>query len=171
MAETERTLAALQALLADNTTQAISAQDLRDLMITALGGYASISVDAGSAAQALTSTPAVLVAFDTAGPAQGAAGSLGPDQITIGVAGVYLVGFSASLSASIATLLDLELFVAAAKQAGFSSRVDAGTSLAAASFGGLVTLAAGVVLDVRGSVAPNASVTIRHAHLSAKRVG
>lgn len=37
MADTVRTLSALQTLLADNTTQGISPQDLRDFLISAVG--------------------------------------------------------------------------------------------------------------------------------------
>jgi len=37
MADTIRTLSALQTLLADNTSQGISPQDLRDFLITAVG--------------------------------------------------------------------------------------------------------------------------------------
>lgn len=173
MAETERTFAELQTLLADNTTQAISAQDLRDLMVTALGGYASIYVDGGAVAQSLTSTAAKLTAFTAAGPARGAAGSHANDDITINVDGLYRVSMSASLFASVATLVDLELFKGGVKESGFSARVSAPASsgVVVASFDGLVSLSNGDVLDVRGTVAPDADVTIRHAHFSVKRVG
>jgi hypothetical protein len=171
VAETERTLAELQALLADNTTQDISAQDLRDLMISALGGYASLYVDAGVVAQALTATPALLTAFTAIGPEHGAAAAHAADTITVGVAGNYEVTLTASLTASVSTVLDLALYVGVAAKAGFSARVAAGTSSVGAAFSGLVALAAGDVLKLYTSCAPNASVTIRHAHLAIKRVG
>ena len=44
MGETQRTLADLRILLADNTTQQISAQDLRDLMETLRNGHGEISL-------------------------------------------------------------------------------------------------------------------------------
>ncbi len=44
MAETQRTLAALRTLLADNTTNQISAQDLRDMMETLRAGHGEISI-------------------------------------------------------------------------------------------------------------------------------
>ena|SRR3989304_5617685 len=46
MADTVRTLSALQALLPDNTTKAISAQDLRDLLISAVGSLYGRAVSA-----------------------------------------------------------------------------------------------------------------------------
>lgn len=44
MADTVRTLSALQTLLADNTTGAISPQDIRDLLITAVGSMFAVPV-------------------------------------------------------------------------------------------------------------------------------
>ena len=100
MAETERTFAELQLLLADNTTQAISAQDLRDLMVSVLGGYAMLFVENNVATQALDATPAVVTAFDTIGPQKGAAASFANNTITIGAAGDYEVHVSLSLEVS-----------------------------------------------------------------------
>jgi hypothetical protein len=46
MADTVRTLSALQALLPDNTSKAISAQDLRDVLISAVGSLYGRAVSA-----------------------------------------------------------------------------------------------------------------------------
>jgi hypothetical protein len=50
MAETQRTVAEILALLADNTTQAISPQDERDAFVTGRSGYGQIYVPATDAA-------------------------------------------------------------------------------------------------------------------------
>ena len=44
MGETQRTIAELQALLPDNSTKKISAQDLRDLMATLRSGHGEITI-------------------------------------------------------------------------------------------------------------------------------
>lgn len=49
MADTERTLSALQTLLADNTSGAISAQDLRDFLVSAAPRVASYYISSSSA--------------------------------------------------------------------------------------------------------------------------
>ncbi len=47
MADTVRALSALQTLLADNTSRAISPQDLRDAIYSALGAVPSVAKSAG----------------------------------------------------------------------------------------------------------------------------
>ncbi len=49
MGETQRTLAALRVLLADNTTEEISPQDLRDLMETLRNGHGGMYVSTDAA--------------------------------------------------------------------------------------------------------------------------
>jgi len=49
MADTRRSLSALQTLLADNTTGAISPQDVRDLLVSASPPYGSIYVSTAAA--------------------------------------------------------------------------------------------------------------------------
>ncbi len=171
MAETERTFAQLQTLLADNETEDISEQDLRDMMVSALGGYASLYVDGGVAGQALVAAVAKLTAFAAVGPERGAAASHADDQITIGVAGNYEVTLTASLTAAVTTVLDVQLFVDTVAEAGFSSRVTADVASVDIGFSGIVALDAGAVLELRAGVVPDTTVTIRHAHLSVKRVG
>lgn len=171
MAETERPFTTLQTLLADNTTKAISPQDLRDAIVSALGGYASIYVDANTTAQAITATPAKLAAFASAGPARGATGDVANDKLTAGVAGDYLLVCRLSLSANTPTELDAALFKGGVALGGFAARAAVGTDVVNLTISGLASLALADEVDLRLSCSPNASVTVRAAHLALKRIG
>ena len=52
MTDTARSLTALQTLLADNSAGDISAQDLRDMLVSILGVYGGLYCTAGASAQA-----------------------------------------------------------------------------------------------------------------------
>lgn len=109
MADTERTTAALQALLADNTSGAIGPQDLRDLLASCLGGYAGLLLSiAGSPAAPLTLTTMdqVLTQYNAVSAQSsdlftgGCSADAGTGKITIGQTGLYHVGFFASCRVS-----------------------------------------------------------------------
>lgn len=93
MADTIRTRAAILALLADNNSGNISAQDLRDAIVSIWGVMSSLYVQSGSTPQSVGTTPAVLQAWATAGPAAGLTPSTADNKITIGslADGTYLV--------------------------------------------------------------------------------
>ena len=92
MADTQRKLADLQTLLADNTTKQISPQDLRDALVTTLGAYGSIHCNDGSASQSVgTSTKVVVNQFTANGAASGVTPDHANDKLTVGIAGDYFV--------------------------------------------------------------------------------
>jgi hypothetical protein len=64
MSDTVRVLSALQTLLADNTNRAISPQDLRDFLVSAVGDQYGRAVSTG---QALTLDDCVIAATGGAG--------------------------------------------------------------------------------------------------------
>jgi hypothetical protein len=173
MAETERDFATLQAQLADNTTKAITPLRLRDLMVSALGGFSSLYVDGGSAAQALTGTFSKLTPFDTGGPSRGATADTTNDELTINTAGQYFVTLDLALDATVQTDIDVELRADAVKIVGSGTKrtIAMAPAISALSIAGIFTLAAGQKISVYGKVNPNASVTIRHGRFVAKRVG
>jgi len=174
MAETERTFAELQALLATNGAEDISAQDLRDLMVTALGGYAMLGVVGNATPQALTAVPAKVVAFDTAGPERGCASSVPNSQITVGAAGDYNVTWHTSALTSVAgaSIVEVVLYADAVAVVLLHSHRDfSPNSPGSFSFAGIATLAAGAVLEVRATATPDKSTTFEDAQLTVKRVG
>lgn len=105
MADTARTTAALLALLADNSTGDISAQDLRDMLATLLDhGEQSLTIAGSTVTMSAVGTTPTLVnvanatADATSVVTGGLASVLGSTfAITPGVTGTYMLGFSASI--------------------------------------------------------------------------
>jgi len=88
MADTQRTLAALLALLADNTSGDISPQDLRDAVVTVFANYADIRTTSSTNFTATTTWTKLPFAADglSAGCVTANAAS---DRISVTVTGVY----------------------------------------------------------------------------------
>ena len=171
MAETERTWTALQALLADNTAEAISPMDLRDAIISCLGGYASLYVNDSVTTQAIVAAPAKVTCWTGVGAQRGAAADPATDRIVVGVSGDYMLTLTSSLKANIGTDLVLYLYKNGLAVTGAKSRVRADTTELMCSLALAVTLAAGDIIEMYASCAPNANVTFVDAHLSLKRIG
>jgi hypothetical protein len=107
MPDTIRTRAALLALLGDNTTEDISPQDMRDVLVTLHGVYGDLLITAGAAAQgSISTTPAKVTGWDTDGLSAGTTPDHATDNdISVGSDGVYDVRFSLSVSAATASAL------------------------------------------------------------------
>lgn len=174
MPDTERSKAALLAThFPDNSSGAIKAQDLRDFVASALGGYASIYAASAAGAQLLGTTPAKLTGFAANGPSSGATPDHANDQITIGVTAVYWVSFAASVSGDAATYT-VKLYKGANPEGSLldSCKPAAGTDVEKLCFAGPVSLSAGDVLTVYGEADSSAkNLTIRSATLAVRRIG
>ena len=106
MADVARSRAANIANFPDNTVGANSAQDQRDFIASAFGCYGELRVTAGVTAQAgIGVAPAKMTGWDTNGAAQDTTPDHTADEITVDVAGTYLVLLLLSLSALTATAL------------------------------------------------------------------
>lgn len=175
MADTQRSLVALQSLLADNSTGDISPQDLRDFLVSALGGYASMHCAAGSIAQTADITAAALTCWNGNGSASsGVTPDHANDRVTVSVAGDYLVTFAASLRATAGRTVKLQLRQNGVAVAGASAEFNAQatTDIACLTATRVVTCAASDVLTVYISAsADGTNVTVSEASLSIKRVG
>ena len=105
MADTLRTRAQLLALLADNITGEISAQDLRDMLVSVMGIYGIITMAANVTGQALTAdTPAKLINWEADGLGIGCTPDFANSQITIDNTGVYRITAFVSLKSDSAAL-------------------------------------------------------------------
>jgi hypothetical protein len=151
MADTRRTLAAILALLADNTAGDISPQDLRDFVISAMGEYASIYVSGGVTAQTVSGTPAKMTGFAANGISAGATPDHTNDQITIGTAGDYQIDFQlGSFTGTNGSTVTLNIYVNGATSSippivrALSNPAAAGSGVT----GGQLTLAASDVVTV-----------------------
>jgi len=95
MSDTARPLSTLLSNFADNTSGSITAQMLRDAMVSILGEFGMIYRNAGDSVS-LTTTPSKLATFDTTGSLGGNVTS-GTTKLTVGTTGTYRVTFSAAL--------------------------------------------------------------------------
>ena len=150
MADTQRTLAALLVLLADNVTGDISPQDMRDLLVSVLGGYGSIFVHGGSTAQTgIKSTPVKLTGFYTNGISSGTTPDHTTDDITISVAGDYLVSGALSFIGSSNSTFDIDIYInSTTTNYGFERKLGTGTDVGSGPLQGLITCAANDKISV-----------------------
>lgn len=103
MADTIRTKAAILALLADNASQDISPQDLRDAIVSIFGVYGFLYVTNGSTAQTgIGTSPALMTGLITAGAGGGTTPNGTSKRIVIdsGSDGVYGFLFFCSFAGS-----------------------------------------------------------------------
>ena len=98
MADTPRSLSDLLVLLADNTTGDISPQDTRDVLVSTLGVYGSITCFDASTQQDNPDTGALLTCFTDNGNANGVTPDHTNDSLTIDVAGNFDVYCQVSFS-------------------------------------------------------------------------
>lgn len=150
MADTAKTWAEIQALLADNTAGEISPQDLRDAILSCLSGYGHISVLGGVTNQgSITATPAKVVGFAANGPSSNMTPSFGDDQITVGITGKYLLNAQVSFSGTASKTFLLRARIdGVVTTLGCSRKLGTGGDVGSCSFNGLLSLAAAEVVTL-----------------------
>ena len=175
MADTQRDALTLQGLLGDNVVGAITPQVLRDLLVSAFGGYGWIYVENGGAAQTVNTAAAKLTAFVNNGaPSNGPIPDNANDYLTVPVAGDYMAEFSASFSGTASRTFQLQLRKNGLAVPGVRCRTKLnGTGdVTEVSFVGLVTCAANDQLSVFAAAdVDGSSITVVDAALALKRVG
>lgn len=162
MADTARTTAALLALLADNASGNISAQDMRDVLASlADHGEQSLTI-AGSPAtmSAVGTTPTLVNIANTSSDATsivtgGMVSALSATyDITPGVTGVYLLGFSTSIELAQANkIVTFTPFInGSAGLVNASVEVPVQATTATISYTEMVSLTADQPVDMRVSI-------------------
>ena len=144
MVDTVRTLAQLQALLADNETGNISPQDLRDFLVSALGVYGGISIDEGVDIQTPGTSPEKIDQFTANLPAVGLTPDHAQDRITVdaGSDGMYLIAAQVSFSGTNNAGFHVYIYKNGATTGPFAfhRKLGAGGDIGSASILGLVSL-------------------------------
>ncbi len=174
MADTQRTLTAILALLADNTTGDISPQDLRDTIVSILGGYGAIYLHGGSTAQtSISATPAKVTGFASNGISSGTTPDHANDKITILTAGDYLVAGAVSFSGTLSKTFFVEIYKnSTGTEYAFERKLGTGGDVGAAPVGGLITLAVNDEISLYVSSSDGGtSFTPQEASLIVTRVG
>jgi hypothetical protein len=113
--------------------------------------YGSIYVSEGSTAQTgLSTTPAKMTGFTTAGPASGISTDAGKDRLIVSKAGSYLAAAQVSFSGSASTTFQFHLHKNSAElaQAGFHRALGVGGDVGSASLAQILELAAGDTVDI-----------------------
>lgn len=171
MADTSRTLAALQTLLADNTSNAISPQDIRDFLVSAMGGYGMISTTGASTAQGMTTSFAKLTTFTANGISNNTTPDHTNDQITVGVAGDYEVRFIIHATGASATTFTFAPSVNGTESTVYQfPHTTTGTESFYVTGAAYLTLAASDVITVEGKAGGSINLTVKDSNLSVKRL-
>jgi hypothetical protein len=175
MADTRRDRAAILALFADNATQDISAQDLRDYVVTNLGGYAEIRVDDGSAAQTGITTPTIMTGWASNGESNGLTADQANNKITIDVAGLYMIWFQNSFSGGANITFEFNVNVDSGggyveQQGGCHRKMSAGGDVGSAGFVRLLSLSAADDVAIFVEANSSASMTPIDAQFIIKQV-
>lgn len=174
MPDTQRSTSDLLDLLADNTAGNISPQDLRDVLVSLLGGYGSIYVEDGAVAQTVNIAAAKLTGFAANGESSSIVPDHGDDELNVPVAGTYWVEGHFSFSGTAAGTFQLRLRKQGVEVAGIGCRakLNATGDAVSVSFAGLVACAAADILTVYAEADADASsLTLIDGALVAKRVG
>lgn len=177
MAEVFRSKDELLTMFADNNTRDISEQDLRDMVISVLGGFGSIIVRDGSTAQATTSTPAKLVNWLSDGLNSDITSAFADGEITIATDGIHLVMADICFSGSandmfyLATYIDSGSgYVSSGAHRLVSSPSSAG-DIVSSSMHGYKNLTAGTKICLYvWSTTGGTSFTIKEGIFSVKKV-
>lgn len=183
MPEQERTIANLAALLADNVTGDISPQEVRDLMASAMGGYAGLIQTVAGGTETLVgvgATPVLIDVYDAVSSQSidvnlvGAEASLANSQLTVGVDGFYQLSFFASfnLGSNNKTAKFIAFLNALATDLEYDVFVSNGSDLGGVGLSHVFELNAADLLDFRVSIdTPTADVIFSTCGLSMHRVG
>lgn len=177
MVDTVRTTAALLALFADNTTGDISAQDLRDMIVSVHGVYGGMYFSDNSSTDSFSSTFAVVTRFDTAMPADSGTtiDVVTDNDIVVGVDGDYLIHASASMKdPSVASIFEFAVHVDGSEETTIKWQDYADSAADNAETGGgsgIVSLTSGQAIDLRVKVTSGTpTATIVHGRLLVLKV-
>jgi hypothetical protein len=152
MADTLRTLTALLALFADNTTQDISPQDQRDFIVSLMGAGGQVYTSGGSTGVSV-GTSYVELPFTTNGQANSVVADATNNRLEVGALGdgTYLVLGQFSFSGSLSTTFTLKAAINGTENNAVSCKRKLGTGgdVGSCSFVGLLTLAEGDYVTTR----------------------
>lgn len=173
MADTIRDRTTLLTNMPVGTTRGISAQDIRDFLVSVHGVYGCLYVQDGATPQSLTTSPAKITGWASVGNEAGVVGSHSNDLLTVGSAGIYMVTLHASILVAAAVKYQLRLRINTVEATGAGCCVE----LTAAdkidvSFALPVSLAASDELTVYGESdeGGGANLTLIDAQFIAHRI-
>lgn len=174
MADTKRSVSDLQTLLADNAAGDISANDMRDVLVSCLGINGGIGIPTVSAtSQAISGTTWTKVTMFVAEQSNGATGDHANDKITVDVSGNYMVTANFSMKSSINNVtFTFAVYKNGAITGLLSQRkVGTGADVGSASFGGMVSCSATDDLELYVYADLGTNLTLTVGQLTATMIG
>jgi len=174
MADTIRTRAALLALLADNTTGEISAQDLRDMLVSIFGVYGVIKcIDRSTPQTVADGVAEKLENFCTNGLAVGMTPDKDNNQITVDKTGVYVLCFAASIESNVVNTTIYAHFAidAGIEDGGFHQKIAPGGDVGSGACFDIVLINAAEVLSILIEADNDCTITMTDGQLVAVRIG
>jgi len=165
MADTRRTKAQVLALLADNVIGAISAQDIRDWLVTSFGGYASININDGSTGQVTGgTTPVKFTSFNTTegnnGPSDGFTPDKANSKITVDTDCVVKIDCGFAFSGTSNALVEVYLYKNGVDTGlGFHRKLGTAGDVGSGGFCGIVEASASDYFELYIET-PNGSATV-----------
>lgn len=178
MADTQRSLSALLALLADNASGEISPQDLRDVLVTVLGVYGGVYTCDGVGTQSVDSgAPITIAQFDTAEPVKGVTADPANNRLVLTLDGVYEVFLHVTYQSNAPTdvIFKIRALLDGAGIPGACGRISHHSQLDVYSISVMrhVSATAGQVITAQAESLDAASYTfdVKHAMMSARLVG
>lgn len=176
MADTQRATSTLLALLPDNTSGDISPQDLRDVVVSILGGYGGLRCDGTSSVMTgIGPTPTKVTHWTHALKSDGSvvSANTAADTVTPSVAADYEAHFSLSVGGTASQNYVFEVYVngvATGVRAKVQMPSTGGTVNVAAS--GTITVSASQAVELRVSAsAAGSTLSADSGQLWIKRVG
>lgn len=174
MADTKRSVAGLQTLLADNTAGDISPQDLRDMLVSAIGISGGIGIPTvASATQAIVAATPEKVELFTASQDHGVTAAHATHDMTVAISGLYHVTGNFSMYCDTNSIVfDFVVRVdGATTGVGAQRKVGTGADLGSASFGGMITLTAGEVVTLWVEGDKNTNLVLSRAQFMMHMIG
>ena len=177
MADTRRLRSALLALFADNSIGDISAQDLRDYVVTNMGGFGCIHIVDGVTAQAGITTPVIIDVWAANGTVtDGLIPSFSDGWITIDVGGVYKIDFQNSFSGGANVTFQFHLQIDTGggfveDTEGCHRKMSAGGDVGSSGFVAIKSLSAGDKVAVFVEADSSASMTPLDAQFIVHQIG
>lgn len=151
MAETQRSLADLLALLADNTSQDISPQDLRDMLISIMGVYGELWTAGRSTGTTIGTSFIKLDNWENNGAAKKVTVDSANNKMSIQIAGLYRVSATFSVNTDTDDTFRVSLFKEGAEQQNvtWQRALSSALNITDADARGFVTCAVDDELDFR----------------------
>ena len=179
MADTIRTKTELLALAPIGTAGAISAQDLRDMLVSILGCYGAMGFTNNANTQAIAlDTPEVLTGDDgasmwVAGVSDGitVTPALGTQGITIVTAGVYEISLHVSFQGVATKIHEFFLYKDGVTTGVSCRRYTSSNDVGSCSFSAFLTLAAAEVLTIWVEGTGNGNIVIEECQFTVRRIG